>query len=107
MVGGLALVGQAEHVLDDPVVRDAQPEGEAALADGLGGQRLLGQHDRDAGAGSARSAVPISILDVAAPISVAAVMTSNSSGICGVQTESRPASSAQRASAWSFSTLVA
>ena len=45
--------------------------------------------------------------DVAVPMSVAAVMTSNSSGIWGVQTESKPASSAQRASAWSFSTLVA
>ncbi len=45
--------------------------------------------------------------DVADPMSVAAVMTSNSSGIWGVQTESKPASSAQRASAWSFSTLVA
>ena len=52
-------------------------------------------------------AVPTSMRDVAAPISVTAVMTSNSSGICGVQTVSRPASSAQRASAWSFSTLVA
>ncbi len=35
-------------------------------------------------------AVPTSIRDVAAPMSVAAVMTSNSSGICGVQTESKP-----------------
>ena len=52
-------------------------------------------------------AVPTSIRAVAMPIRVAAVMTSNSSGICGVQTESRPAWSAQRASAWSFSTLVA
>ena len=52
-------------------------------------------------------AVPISILDVAVPMTVAAVMASNSSGICGVQTVSRPASSAHRASARSFSTLVA
>ena len=56
---------------------------------------------------SGTMAVPTSIREVAVPISVAAVMTSNSSGICGVQTESKPASSAQRASAWSFSTLVA
>ncbi len=51
--------------------------------------------------------VPTSIRDVAAPISVTAVMTSISSGICGVHTVSSPASSAHRASAWSFSTLVA
>ena len=52
-------------------------------------------------------AVPTSMREVAAPSSAAAVMTSNSSGICGVQTESSPAWSAQRASACSFSTLVA
>jgi hypothetical protein len=51
--------------------------------------------------------VPISMREVAVPSSVTAVITSISSGICGVQIVSRPASSAQRASAWSFSTLVA
>ena len=39
---------------------------------------------------SGTMAVPTSIRVVAVPMSVAAVMTSNSSGICGVQTESRP-----------------
>ena len=44
--GDRPLVGQAEHVLDDPVVRHAQPEREPAIADGLGRQRLLGERDR-------------------------------------------------------------
>ena len=52
-------------------------------------------------------AVPISTRDVTVPRRVTAVITSISSGIWGVQIVSRPASSAQRASAWSFSTLVA
>jgi hypothetical protein len=42
----LALVGQAHHLLDDPVVRDAEAQGEAPLADGLVGEGLLGQHHR-------------------------------------------------------------
>src|SRR6266511_5724749 len=43
---------------------------------------------------------------VSAPTSVAWVRTSNSSGICGSQTVAKPASSAQRASLRSRSTLV-
>ena len=44
--GDRPLVGQAEHVLDHPVVRHAQPERQPALAHRLGGERLLGQRDR-------------------------------------------------------------
>ena len=44
-----SFVGQAEHVLDDPVVRRAQPQREAALADRLVRQRLLRHGNRMAG----------------------------------------------------------
>ena len=44
-----ALVGQPEHLVDDPVVRDAETEGQTTLADGLDRQDLLGQCDRVAG----------------------------------------------------------
>ena len=40
------LVGQAEHVLDDPVVRGSEPQREPALAGRLHGQRLLRHRDR-------------------------------------------------------------
>ena len=43
------VVGQAEHLVDDPVVRHAEAEGEAALADRLHRQRLLGEGDGVAG----------------------------------------------------------
>ena len=38
-------IRQTEHVLNDPVVRDTEPEREAAFAHGLVGQGLLGQDD--------------------------------------------------------------
>ena len=41
-----SFVGQAEHLVDDPVVGDAQAQGQATLEDGLGGECLLGQRDR-------------------------------------------------------------
>jgi hypothetical protein len=44
--------------------------------------------------------------DVSAPRTAAAVRASNSSGICGVQIEAKPASSAHRASARIRSTFV-
>ena len=43
------LVGKAEHLVDDPVVRHAEAEREAPLAHGLHGQRLLRERDRMAG----------------------------------------------------------
>jgi hypothetical protein len=43
--GGRALVGQPEHLVDDPVVRDAEAERQPAGAHGLGRQGLLGQGD--------------------------------------------------------------
>ena len=52
------------------------------------------------------TAVPTSILEVSAPMIVAAVSASNSSGICGIQIDETPASSAQRASRRSRSTLL-
>ena len=42
------------------------------------------------------TAVPISMREVSAPTSAAAVSASKSSGICGIHTAARPASSAQR-----------
>ncbi len=47
--GGMALIGQSEHVLDDPMMREAHAEGESATGDRLDRQRLLGQHDGMAG----------------------------------------------------------
>ena len=46
MVGHRVLVGQAEHLVDDPMVGDAQADGQAPLADGLHREDLLGQGDR-------------------------------------------------------------
>ena len=43
------LVGQTEHLVDDPVVGDAEADGQAALADGLHGEDVLGQGDGVAG----------------------------------------------------------
>jgi hypothetical protein len=40
------LVGETEHLFDDPVVRDAEPEAQTPEAGGLGGQGLLGERDR-------------------------------------------------------------
>ena len=101
-----ALVGQAEHLVDDPVVGDAEAQGQATLetawveracwASAIGCRGWMGT-----------TAVPISMRVVSRPMTVAAVRASNSSGICGTQTEASPASSAQRASATSRSTLVA
>ena len=53
------------------------------------------------------TAVPISMREVRAPITVAAVRASNSSGICGVQIDASPACSAHSASVHMRSTLVA
>ena len=39
------LVRQAEHLVDDPVVRHAEAEGEPSAAHGLDRQRLLGEGD--------------------------------------------------------------
>jgi hypothetical protein len=39
----------AQHLVDDPMVRDAETEGQTTLADGLDRQDLLGQGDRVAG----------------------------------------------------------
>ena len=83
-----------------------EPEGEAPTADGLVGERLLGQRDGVAGLERHDRRPDLDPRGGRAGDGTA-VMASNSSGICGVQTESRPASSAQRASARSFSTLVA
>jgi hypothetical protein len=44
-----ALVGQAQHLVDDPMVGDAEAQREAALAHGLDRQRLLCQGDRMTG----------------------------------------------------------
>ncbi len=52
------------------------------------------------------TAVPISTRVVCAPIRVAAVRASKSSGICGIQIDASPASSAHWASASRRSTLV-
>jgi hypothetical protein len=52
------------------------------------------------------TAVPTSMRVVSAPTIAAAVSASKSSGICGTQTDAKPASSAQRASARIRSTLV-
>ncbi len=43
------LVGQPHHLVDDPMMRDAQAERETALADGLHGEGLLGQRHGVAG----------------------------------------------------------
>ena len=106
MRGRRALVGQAEHLVDDPVVRDAEPERQpaahTACTDSACWARAIGCRGC-----TGTTAVPISMRLVSAPTSAAAVSASNSSGICGIQTEASPASSAQRASARSRSTLVA
>ena len=44
--GHRTFVGQAEHLLDDPVVRDPQPEGEAPFTRRLCRQDLLRERDR-------------------------------------------------------------
>ena len=49
MVGHGLLVGQPHHLVDDPMMRDAQPERETSFADGLHGEGLLGQRDGVAG----------------------------------------------------------
>ena len=46
MVGDRVLVGQPEHLVDDPVVRHAEPQRQPTLAHGLDRQRLLRERDR-------------------------------------------------------------
>ena len=99
------LVGQAEHGVDDPVVRDPQADRQASLADRLDRQDLLGQGDRVPGLDGYHCSADFDPVRHR-PTTVAAVGASNSSGICGIQTVASPASSAQRASAWSRSTFV-
>src|SRR5450756_1815366 len=43
---GRPLVGQAEHVADDPVMGRTESQRQAAASDRLRGQRLPGQRDR-------------------------------------------------------------
>ena len=45
MVESGCVVGEPEHLVDDPVVRHAQAEGQATVGDGLDRQGLLGQGD--------------------------------------------------------------
>ena len=45
-MAGRPLVGQPEHLVDDPVVRHAEAEGEAPLQHRLHRQRLLREGDR-------------------------------------------------------------
>ncbi len=100
------VVAQAEHVLDDPVMGDAQPEAQAAVetawTDSAAWARATGWRGW-----TGTTAVPTSIRLVASPTTVAATRASKSSGIWGTHTEDRPAASAQRASSRSRSTLVA
>ncbi len=44
--GGRMLVGQPEHLVDHPVVRHAQAQGQPAPADRLGREDLVGERDR-------------------------------------------------------------
>ncbi len=106
MVGAEVLVGQAEHLVDHPVVRDAEAERQPALAHGLHRQRLLGQGDRVARLHRHHRGADLDAAGLGGRRCVAAVRASNSSGIWGTHTDARPASSAHRASACMRSTLV-
>ena len=82
MVAERLVVGEPEHLVDDPVVRHAQAEGQATVGDGLDRQGLLGQGDGVAWL-TGTTAVPISMREVAAATTAAAVSASNSSGDLG------------------------
>ena len=105
MVGHRMLIGQPEHLVDDPMVRDAEADGrrpsQTACTDRICWASAIGCRGC-----TGTTAVPISMRLVSTPTTAAAVSASNSSGIWGIQTVASPASSAQRASACSRSTLV-
>ncbi len=77
---------------------DAEAEGEPALQDGLGGERLLHERHRVAGLDGHDGGADLDRGWCAGPCTVAAVRASNSSGIWGVQMLARPAASAHSAS---------
>ena len=88
--GGGLLVGQAQHLVDDPVVRHAEPQREAAAAHRLGRQRLLGEGDGVPGLDGYDGGADLDAAGLRRPTRAAAVRASNSSGICGIHTVESP-----------------